>query len=467
MPLNVHVPALSLFCLKTQQRKLVYRTKIPLMSPEECSFVLKIVDKYHSEKLHGRWGTVRQSSVKTSDVAVEDIIELHSWLLSLLHNKLYPLLSYAFPILADGTTLLEEEEKKKEEEEVESEEEEKVEKKEEEKEEGEEKEEEKKTVEEEKEEEKVKVKVKEEKGGKKENNDLNNFIKKYRVRVHDAFIVRYDAELEKTFSLPEHCDTSSMSIILSLNEHETRNENENENEYESVDIKTNNDMKSYLENEFTDENKNENKNENENERVRCPCKKWGSYTGGGTWFEALGPQGLVVNADIGHAVLFAGPLRHAGFPIHRGVRNILVLFLYVEGFHYGPYLRGSALQLSSSSSSSSSLASSSSSSASLSNCKENEECNEYKKGEMKASCTSSPSSSSPAAATPLTEKGTDLGTRSGSGSDKNGFVVYRQTVDLVSMLEEKEDDEDEEEQEEEEAGGEEVTINSCSNSNPD
>lgn len=65
----------------------------------------------------------------------------------------------------------------------------------------------------------------------------------------------------------------------------------------------------------------------------------GTYVGGGTWFEALGPNGSVVNAGIGQAVMFAGPLKHAGFPITSGIRNILVLFLYVEGFHYGPLLR--------------------------------------------------------------------------------------------------------------------------------
>jgi hypothetical protein len=34
-----------------------------------------------------------------------------------------------------------------------------------------------------------------------------------------------------------------------------------------------------------------------------------------------------------------GPLRHGGAPITRGVRVILVLFLYVEGFAYGELLR--------------------------------------------------------------------------------------------------------------------------------
>lgn len=44
----------------------------------------------------------------------------------------------------------------------------------------------------------------------------------------------------------------------------------------------------------------------------------------------------------------------------------------------------------------------------------------------------------------MTGTGTMPVSKSGSGSDKNGFVVYRQTVDLVSMLEENETDEEEE-----------------------
>lgn len=30
-----------------------------------------------------------------------------------------------------------------------------------------------------------------------------------RIRIHDAFIVRYDAEKDMSLSLPEHCDTSA------------------------------------------------------------------------------------------------------------------------------------------------------------------------------------------------------------------------------------------------------------------
>ena len=89
-----------------------------------------------------------------------------------------------------------------------------------------------------------------------------------RIRVHDAFIVRY-AAADASLSLPEHRDTSSMSFTLALNGDE------------------------------------------------------GDFDGGGTWFGALGDaggDGLVVNAEPGHAVGFAGPLRHAGYPITRGTR---------------------------------------------------------------------------------------------------------------------------------------------------
>lgn len=103
----------------------------------------------------------------------------------------------------------------------------------------------------------------------------------WRLRLHDAFIVRYDAEVDGSFSLPEHRDTSSMSFTVALNRRDA------------------------------------------------------DFAGGGTWFEALGAEGMVVDADIGCACAFAGPLRHAGYPITRGTRYILVLFCYVEGFPYG------------------------------------------------------------------------------------------------------------------------------------
>ena len=99
-----------------------------------------------------------------------------------------------------------------------------------------------------------------------------------RVKVHDAFIVRYDAE--NSTSLPAHCDTSAISFTVALN----------------------------------------------------PIHQ---YDGGGTWFEVLDNP---ITADQGQAVAFAGPLRHGGYPISKGVRYILVLFLYIENFAYGQYI---------------------------------------------------------------------------------------------------------------------------------
>ncbi|KNC81384.1 hypothetical protein SARC_06289 [Sphaeroforma arctica JP610] len=101
-----------------------------------------------------------------------------------------------------------------------------------------------------------------------------------RVRIHDAFVVRYDAA-DRSVSLPTHSDTSSLSFTVALTEQS-------------------------------------------------------GYEGGGTWFGALG--GKVVDAPAGHAVAFAGPLRHAGHPISHGTRTILVLFCYIEGFRYGKYV---------------------------------------------------------------------------------------------------------------------------------
>lgn len=64
-------PALALFCRDTQKNALVYRTRHPVLTVEECASVLKEVDSFHDECREGAWGTVRHSSVKTTDVAVE------------------------------------------------------------------------------------------------------------------------------------------------------------------------------------------------------------------------------------------------------------------------------------------------------------------------------------------------------------------------------------------------------------
>lgn|GEM_PF-5394277 len=173
----------------------MFRTKVALLTNAECANVLKLVHAFHDDTLKGKWGTVRKSTVKTTDVAVEDVPALRSWLRILLHFRLYPALATAFRELSDGSSF------------------------------------------------------------------IDTTTGRSRIRVHDAFIVRYDAEKDKSLSLPEeHMETSVVSVILSLNS--------------------------------SDE-----------------------FDGEGTWFEALGLEGAVITADIGHAVFFAGPMRNAGYPI--------------------------------------------------------------------------------------------------------------------------------------------------------
>jgi len=271
-------PALALFCPETQNNALVFRTRHPLLTSEECKRVLEEVDSFHDEFREGKWGTVRHSSVKTTDVAVEDIPALRPWLRDLLRTRLYPLVAAAYPQLADGSTP----------------------------------------------------------------GDGGN-----RIRVHDAFIVRYDAESDGSFSLPEHSDTSAVSFTVALN-----SQSDNDNNGEVV----------------------------------------AAFEGGGTWFEALGDSrksGKVVDADVGQAVAFAGPLRHAGFPVTSGCRVILVLFLYIDQFSYGSYLQE--------------------------HVKENA-CEEEKEDLINECGTSHETKVRP------------------SGDREGGFVVYNQTVELVGML---------------------------------
>ena len=125
----------------------------------------------------------------------------------------------------------------------------------------------------------------------------------------------------------------------------------------------------------------------------------GEYAGGGTWFEALGGRGKVVDAAVGHAVAFAGPLRHAGYPIRRGTRYILVLFLYVEGFPYGRL------------------------------------CEEYDRHTpptaAAADCAAGDAGGGQAAG--AGSEG-EAGSVRPSGDAPGGFVVYKQTTELVKML---------------------------------
>jgi hypothetical protein len=127
---------------------------------------------------------------------------------------------------------------------------------------------------------------------------------------------------------------------------------------------------------------------------------------------------------MGHAVAFAGPLKHAGFPITKGTRNILVLFLYVENFHYGPYLASA---------------------------------NAFNRAHGRC-CAEDGAASSAAAAAALVGADSTGGASApatgadgkrlvkASGDTAGGFVVYRQTVELVSLLESNAAEADEEAQ---------------------
>lgn len=72
-------PALALFCAETQGDALVFRTRRPVLTAAECARVLEEVDSFHDDCRGGEWGTVRHSSVKTTDVAVEGEFQHVSW----------------------------------------------------------------------------------------------------------------------------------------------------------------------------------------------------------------------------------------------------------------------------------------------------------------------------------------------------------------------------------------------------
>jgi len=79
-------PALSLFDPR-QGGSLVFRSKEALLTVEECSRVVNHVEAFIERDRGGQWGTVRKSSVPTTDVAVEDIPILRPWLRELLQTR--------------------------------------------------------------------------------------------------------------------------------------------------------------------------------------------------------------------------------------------------------------------------------------------------------------------------------------------------------------------------------------------
>jgi hypothetical protein len=212
-------PAHALFA-PSQGGLLAFTSGVPLLTRGECAGVCAALDAHIAAPPHcGAWPSVRASSVRTTDIAVEEVGgEAVAWLRELLRSRLLPLLAACFPALADGSALTPQ-----------------------------------------------------------------------RLRLHDAFFVRYDAALGST-SLPLHSDTSALSVTLPL------------------------------------------------------TQVGEDFEGGGLLLEALrssgdgGCAGGVLNAGAGEAMLFAGPLRHGGAEVLRGVRTVLVLFLYVQDFAYGALL---------------------------------------------------------------------------------------------------------------------------------
>ena len=89
-----------------------------------------------------------------------------------------------------------------------------------------------------------------------------------KIRVIDAFVVKYHADLQRF--LPLHCDQSQFSLTIAMN---------------SLD----------------------------------------EYDGGGTFFADIAEP---VNCDVGGVIAFDGTLLHGGNTITRGVRYIAVAFLY-------------------------------------------------------------------------------------------------------------------------------------------
>ena len=98
------------------------------------------------------------------------------------------------------------------------------------------------------------------------------------IRVHDAFVVKYDENAQR--SLPTHVDESAFSFTIALNDRS-------------------------------------------------------DYEGGGTRFEqALAEDGTwaprVLNADAGGVVAFPGKVRHGGSAITAGTRYIIPLFCNID-----------------------------------------------------------------------------------------------------------------------------------------
>lgn len=114
----------------------------------------------------------------------------------------------------------------------------------------------------------------------------------HRVRVHDAFVVRYSAAAQH--HLPVHVDQSLMSVTLALND---------AGAYEGGGTV------------FAD---------------LCCGGGGEEVSGGGAAAAKRSADCLVARPGAGHAAVFRGQLQHGGAPVTAGVRYIVAAFLFVE-----------------------------------------------------------------------------------------------------------------------------------------
>ncbi|KAI2498744.1 hypothetical protein MHU86_15755 [Fragilaria crotonensis] len=263
-PLVSKCPALALFDPTTQQNQLVFVTKHPILSPIECDRVCQHVHDFHSQFRAETWSTVRHASVPTTDVAVEDIPSLRPWLRNVLQYRLYPMLCTAFPKLA---------------------------------------------------------RMKQETNARRNDDDSSSTTRNLTIdqlRVHDAFIVRYDAEHDMSLSLPEHSDTSLISFTVALNQRD-QDFCGGGTWFESI-------SKRSMTTTGKSTSTREQSSDTANSHSDCDTSKHNDDNDTKNGDDG-GGEGCVVDADQGHAVAFAGPfdmpdIRHEWMPHHSGTLSV-------------------------------------------------------------------------------------------------------------------------------------------------
>ena len=79
-------PALRLFDPSSQRGCIAVQTRSPLLLPDECAEVCRVVEAHVAEVLGGTWGTVRRSTVPTTDIAGKGCCGKRCGELGMLHR---------------------------------------------------------------------------------------------------------------------------------------------------------------------------------------------------------------------------------------------------------------------------------------------------------------------------------------------------------------------------------------------